>query len=186
MAPRPGLEPWTCGLTGQQRAGWGASRPKITNAFFGGEMRGRDPPNLYRTNGLGIQFVGAAPRSETTSCGETAEPVPNRVRWLPEPRRFVGFRPLGDIRQQGLVPLQTDCRRLEVLQPNLRWQHDGPSSLLSMFKLSLSLFGECSKSLAKVMFGEALEELLALHCKTGVELDLRLIDRGLDSASNRI
>ena len=54
LAPRPGLEPGTCGLTGQGRAGRGATNPKKRNGFSGGEGRGRDAPNPLRAGALGV------------------------------------------------------------------------------------------------------------------------------------
>jgi len=82
MAPRPGLEPGTCGLTGQRRAGRGATSAKKRNGFSGGEGRGRDAPNLFRTVSVGIH---PAPPGAANRNNGLRRRRPNGVRTCPSP-----------------------------------------------------------------------------------------------------
>ena len=54
-----------------------------------------------------------------------------------------------------------------------------------MLESRLALLRERGEPLAKVMLGETCVEQRALHGQSGVEPDLRRIDRGLDPAGDR-
>ena len=89
MAPRPGLEPGTCGLTGQGRAGRGATKSKKRNEFLGVEGRGRDAPNPLRTARVGVR---PAPWETAKRNNGLRAGTPNRHRTGPSSRRGpVGF-----------------------------------------------------------------------------------------------
>src|SRR5690606_21460363 len=60
------------------------------------------------------------------------------------------------------------------------------SCVLAMSESRRSFFDESAKAFAKILFGEARVEQAALECKPCLELDLRLIDRGLDPAGNGV
>ena len=82
LAPRPGLEPGTCGLTGQGRAGRGATKlEESATSFSAGEARRSDAPNLFRTARVGIRPTARGPpkrnnglRAGPPNCDRTAGP----------------------------------------------------------------------------------------------------------------
>jgi putative addiction module CopG family antidote len=86
LAPRPGLEPGTYGLTEQHTVQSDARKLMIPNGFLKRQRRVVMRPNLFRTSMVGSGGVRAESRSESTACGDSDRPDTERGRRRPELR----------------------------------------------------------------------------------------------------
>jgi len=101
LAPRPGLEPGTCGLTVQGTPPAARTSAKIRNGFPTALRAGPDAPNPRRTPPGGIVPRRAGTRAATTGCEDF---LPNLRRG--RPGRAVGRRAalaVGDVELSMMV-----------------------------------------------------------------------------------
>ena len=78
MAPRPGLEPGTYGLTVEATPVFGVCKLKIRNEFSGGFRAAADLPNLCRSAMVGVSASPRKTRTGSTSYARWRRTGPER------------------------------------------------------------------------------------------------------------